>query len=115
MNKDTDEPHWHLKKEVSIGHIVSTFMLAGLMIGGWVDVQSRLAETERHVGAPSHASTEMRLDLIERSLSRVDETDRAMQQRIESMHQEILRSLARQNDKLDRIEDRLNGNNGNTF
>jgi len=115
VDKDTADNNWHLKKEVSVSHIISTVMLAGLMVSGWVDVQNRLSETERHLGTPSHASTEIRLDLIERNLTQVEATDRAVQKRIEDLHQEILRSLARQNDKLDRIEDRLNANRGNSL
>ena len=103
---------WHLKKEISVGHIISTVMLAILLIAGWVEIQNRLqaVETEiaSHVSLPAHSESERRLDFIESSLAQIHVTDTAIQQRLVDIQNEILRRLDRQDIKLDRIEDRLN-------
>lgn len=101
---------WHLKKEVSVGHIVSTLMLAGLLIAGYIDMKTRVVALEEHTTKPSHHEAEKRLDNLEQSVTRVDAVNAAMQIRLEDMQQEILRRLDRQDIKLDRIEDRLNKN-----
>ena len=99
---------WHLKKEVSVGHIVSTVMLAGLLIAGLVEMQNRLQLVEQHTRSPSHMQTEIRLDAVESQLAQVQAVDHAIQQRLIDIQNEILRRLDRQDIKLDRIEDRLN-------
>ena len=107
-----DEVSWHLKKEVSYGHIISTILLAAMMVGSWIEVQNRLHRVEIHLSAPSHDLTERRLDILEAKMVRVDSVNAAMQIRLEDLHQEILRRLDRQDIKLDRIEDRLNSHDG---
>jgi len=104
---------WHLRKEVSYGHIVSTLTLAAMLVALWVKTQNRIVVLEGHLGKPSHHATEARLDLIENEISRVNAVDAAMQLRMEDMQKEILRRLDRQDLKLDRIEDRLNEHMGN--
>ena len=100
--------NWHLKKELSVGHLISTILLTVIMVGGWLDVQKRLAALESHPAAPAHEVTERRLDLLSAKMTRVEAIDASMQIRLEDLHQEILRRLDRQDIKLDRIEDRLN-------
>jgi hypothetical protein len=113
MNNNTNEPgvgdqemklyptDWHLKKEVSYGHIISTLLLAILLIGGWVNTQNRIAVLEQHPDLGAHRISEERLDSLEVSVSRIEAVNLSMQK-------EILRRLDRQDVKLDRIEDRLN-------
>jgi hypothetical protein len=110
MNDKTEviNVDWHLKKEVSYGHIVSTIVLLILMIGGWIDVQNRLIVLEEHPTKPSHLSTEARLDKLESAIAAVHAQDVALTVRLEDLHKDILRRLDRQDIKLDRIEDRLN-------
>jgi len=99
---------WHLKKEFSVGHIVSTVMLAGLLIAGWVDVQKRMTVVENHMVSPSHSESERRLDLAETRLARIEVNDAATSERLKELQTQIIRLLDRQDVKLDRIEDRLN-------
>lgn len=105
-----NDVNWHLKKELSLGHLISTILLIIMMIGGYIDIQKRLATLETHVESPSHSvSADKRVDNLEARMSRVEAVDSAMAVRLEDLHQEILRRLDRQDVKLDRIEDRLNG------
>ena len=99
---------WHLKKEVSYGHIISTVTLASLLVAGWIEVQSRIAILEQHPPSPSHAIAEQRLDRLEENMARVFAIDAAMSIRLEDLQDQIIRRLDRQDIKLDRIEDRLN-------
>jgi hypothetical protein len=99
---------WHLKKEVSYGHILSTLILAGMLVASWMDVQRRMVVLEQHPSLGSHVNSERRLDVLESSMARTVAIDTAMQLRIEDLQVQIMRSLDRQDVKLDRIEDRLN-------
>jgi hypothetical protein len=110
MNDKTEVVNvdWHLKKEVSYGHIISTILLVILMVGGWSDIQSRLIILEEHPGKPAHLSTEVRLDRLEITIAAVLTQDVALTMRLEDLHKDLLRRLDRQDIKLDRIEDRLN-------
>ena len=106
MNSEKTE--WHLKKEVSYGHIISTLLLTGMLITGWVDIQNRMTVLEQHPSIGSHLNSEKRLDVLESAMARTIAIDTAMQLRIEDLQVQIIRSLDRQDVKLDRIEDRLN-------
>ena len=100
--------NWHLRKEVSVGHIISTLLLAFLLIGAWVETQTRFERMEHHLVSPSHAATELRLDIVEQEMSRVTAVDMALQLRLKDLQDQIIRRLDRHDTKLDRIEDRLN-------
>jgi hypothetical protein len=100
--------HWHLKKEVSYGHLVSTAFLILAMVTGWVKVQTQLNDMSTHIGSPSHQQTERRLDLVEAELARMQVLDETITSRMDSMLQQALSSQAEIIRRLERIEDRLN-------
>ena len=104
---------WHLKKEVSYGHIISTMLLGSMLVAGWIDVQKRMAVLEQHPLATAHKVAEKRLDVLETQMVRVDTINTAMSLRLEDLQVQIMRSLDRQDVKLDRIEDRLNEHDSN--
>lgn len=104
--------NWHLKKEVSLGHLVSTVLLAIVMVAGWVNLQTRLATLEMHVKTPAHEYSEKRMDAMAAQMVSLSTKNQAMETRLLDLHREILRRLDRQDIKLDRIEDRLNGEKG---
>ena len=108
MTEENKVTEWHLKKEVSYGHIISTLILASMLITGWIDVQKRMAILEQHPTKAAHEESERRLDMLETTMARTIAVDTAMQLRIEDLQVQIMRSLDRQDVKLDRIEDRLN-------
>jgi hypothetical protein len=110
MNSKTEtvKVDWHLKKEVSYGHIISTVVLVIMMVSGWIDVQKRLIVVEEHLKKPAHLLTETRLDVLESAIAAVHAQDVALTIRLEDLHNDILRRLDRQDVKLDRIEDRIN-------
>ena len=105
---EREDMNWHLKKEVSVGHIISTFLLTLMLVGGWIDVQKRMSLYDQHIHAPAHPDSERRLDILEASLAHVNAVDASIQIRLEDIQKEIIRRLDRQDIKLDRIEDRLN-------
>jgi hypothetical protein len=104
---------WHLRKEISVGHIISTVLLTILLVGGWVDIQERMTLYDMHISSPAHEETEKRLDAAEATIARVVAIDAAIQIRLEDIQKEIIRRLDRQDIKLDRIEDRLNQHDSN--
>ena len=99
---------WHLRKEVSVGHIVSTAVLLVMLVAGWVETQSRLVVLEQHTTLGAHLVSEGRLDRLEENMARVFAIDTAMALRFEDLQDQIIRRLDRQDVKLDRIEERLN-------
>lgn len=93
--------HWHLKREVSYGHIISTILLMLMLITGWVNISDRLTTVETkqngHLTLAAHPSSDKRLDSLE---ARVGITE-ALMMRIDSTLTDIKESMRR-------IEDRLN-------
>ena len=108
MTENGTKTEWHLKKEVSYGHIISTLMLSALLIAGWIDIQKRIAVLELHPLIGAHNVAERRLDILEAATSKLDTVNIALTLRFEDLQNQIIRSLDRQDIKLDRIEDRLN-------
>jgi hypothetical protein len=111
---EIDIVDWHLKKEVSYGHIISTIILLILMVGGWVGIQTRLAILEEHPKKSAHSLTEKRLDNLESAIAAVHAQDVALTTRLVDFQAQLIRRLDRQDIKLDRIEDRLNKHDTNT-
>lgn len=105
---EKDKVEWHLKKEVSYGHIISTLVLSGMLIAGWVDVQNRMVILEQHPLTSAHLVAERRLDILETEIAKLNTIDVAIQLRLEDLQVQIINRLDRQDVKLDRIEDRLN-------
>ena len=105
---DNNIRHWHLRKEVSYGHLLSTLLMLGMIIGAWSDIQNRMVILEAHPPSPSHIIAEARLDLLEIEVARINVRDVALEQRVEDLIEQLLRRLDRQNLVLDRIETRVN-------
>ena len=108
-----DTVDWHLKKEVSYGHIISTIILVVMMVGSWLDIQKRLVILEEHPKKSAHSLTEIRLDKLESAIAAVHAQDVALTIRLIDFQEQIIRRLDRQDIKLDRIEDRLNRHDTN--
>lgn len=51
---------WHLKKEVSVGHLLTTLALAGAVVTYIIQNESRLATLEANDAAASHERMELR-------------------------------------------------------
>jgi hypothetical protein len=100
--------NWHIRKEISVGHILTTLMLVITMVAGWYEIQNRLSRLEEHTADPAHAGTAQRLREIDAQMARVEAMDTALGVRLESLQAEILRRMDRQDTALARIEDRLN-------
>ena len=97
-----DENQWHIKKEVSVGHMISTGLLAAGLIGVYADMSSNI---QRNSLAVEHIKE---LHVLETQRSR----DSLLQMEIRS--KEGFRALTEQfehiNKKLDKlIERELNG------
>jgi len=108
MDDDMLNGHWHLRREVSVGHLISSVMLFIMLIAGYVDIQVKLKDFSKHIGSPSHENTEMRLDIVESEIARMQVLDEALTTRIDSMLQQTLNSQAEIIRRLERIEDRMN-------
>lgn len=98
MTNEEGDLHWHLKKEVSYGHLVTTIMLVAMLVGGWVNVEKRMTAFQNHLKSGAHLQAERRLDLLESQMAAVSANHIAIANRLD----EIIR-------RLERIEDRLNG------
>lgn len=103
---------WHLRREVSFGHIISTIMLAILLVSGWVHVQTQMRIFEDHITAPAHPAADRRMDLLESAVGQIQITDSNLVNRINSVDSQVSNRLdAMQSEiirRLERIEDRLN-------
>ena len=108
MTVDELNGHWHLRKEVSVGHLISTVVFFFMLIGGWISIEVRLDRMEGHIGSPSHAQTEHRLDIVENEVAQMRVMNDAITNRIDTLLQQSLQSQAEIIRRLERIEDRLN-------
>ena len=84
---------FHLRKEVSYGHLISTIILIGMLITAWVNINTDHAEFATHMGQTAHLEAEGRLDKLEVEMARINAAAAAMQVRIEDMDE--LRTVAR--------------------
>lgn len=100
--------NWHIRKEISVGHILTTLTLLITMVAGWYEIQNRLTIVEAHLKTGSHEDNAQRLGKVEAQLARVEAVDQALTARLEVLHAEILRRMEHQDTTLGRIEDRLN-------
>jgi len=93
--------HWHLKREVSYGHIISTILLMLMLITGWVNISDRLTTVETkqssHLTLPAHLASDKRLDSLEARVG----INEALMIRVDASLNDI-------KDVMRRIEDRLN-------
>lgn len=97
---DRDDPfngHWHLTKRVSYAHIIATIVMLGGLIAAWVDLNVSISKFDDHLGAPSHAVMERRVDMLEQRMAGVDVTALAINAQLEDIKVALIR-----------IEDRIN-------
>ena len=93
--------HWHLRKEVTYGNIISTFLIVITLIIGWGKIQSQVAMFQNHLDSTApHVDAEARLDTIEERIARIEVTDAATLKQFDSLQREII-------SRLDRIENRI--------
>ena len=81
------DSHWHIKPEISIGHMISTIAIALTLVGGWVNTSERITRIE---------SGRAQQNLI----------DQAQNERMETLQQEIVRSLDKVEKKVDKLIER---------
>lgn len=49
MVKNTGDTHWRLNRQVNLSVLIQLLFLASLIVGTWVNLQSRLALLQRDV------------------------------------------------------------------
>jgi len=108
MESGEETTNWHIRKEISVGHLGTTLMVVIAMVAGWYQMQNRLIRLEEHLTSPAHAGAQQRLGQLEEKMARTEAIDAAMAARLESLHAEILRRMDHTDVTLGRIEDRLN-------
>jgi len=91
---EDNKRHWHIKPEVSVGHMISTIALAGSLIVGWNNMSDRVVRMEE------------RTNQVQKENSRQNE-------RMEGLQNGIDRKLERLDTKLDRLIERELNNKSN--
>ena len=81
---------WHMKKEVTVSHILSTMGMLGLIIAGWYSLQNAVASVEARTAHVSDA----RITAIEANVQ-------SLQRQVTSSLVDIKVELRRINDRLD--------------
>jgi uncharacterized protein YabN with tetrapyrrole methylase and pyrophosphatase domain len=108
MESGEEKANWHIRKEISVGHLGTTLMVIIAMVAGWYDIQNRLDRVEEHVIDPHpHATADQRLNQQELRLVATEATLGAVEKQVSGYQQELLRRMDRQDTTLARIEDRL--------
>jgi hypothetical protein len=87
--------HWHLKKEVTVAHILSSLGVLGLVVTAWFSLQAAVATLDQR----TFNVTDARISIIERDVH-------AIQRQVNSSLMEIKTELRSINDKLDDKADR---------
>ena len=98
MGNQNNDP-WHIKKEITWGHIMSTIVLAGALLTAWADMGSRIDDNSHLVAANA------------REIEHVKELDEVNKQQMKVVIQGLSAQYDKIDEKLDKIIDReLNGN-----
>ena len=87
--------HWHLKKEVTVAHILSSIGLVGMLIAAWFSLQAAVAAVDHR----TENVTDARMTAIERDVQSV-------QRQLNTSLLDIKTELRSINDKLDDKQDR---------
>lgn len=83
------DKHWHLKKEVTVAHILSTFGMVSLVLASWFSLTAAVEAVET------------------RTSSITDGRIVAIEQKIEALNRQVNSSLGRIETKLTRLEDKF--------
>ena len=84
--------HWHVKREITAGHMVSTLMLAGALIVAWDDMGDKI-------------------DLTTLQIETIQVNDARQDENRQQIRQEMKEELKAINGKLDRLIEREINNN----
>ena len=103
MAQGREVDHWHVKKEVTWGHIMTTVgvLVAGMMAFGEMDSRITVVEVTQEFAQAEQAKT------VESQNKRIDESQKALEKQIDGLGDDIKNVLIKI-DKL--IERELNGN-----
>ena len=96
-----DKEEWHIRKELTWGHIVTTIILIGSLLGIYLDVNTRI---EGNADGIHHNTQE-----IQHHVELVDQSNEAMQRSIDEVKEqgkEVIKKI----DKLIDYQLRHNGN-----
>ena len=97
--QDKRHESWHIKKELTWTHILSTLILAGTLIAAWGDVGTRIDENAFNTTANA------------REIVHVRELDEVNKKQMQNVIQGLTLQYDKIDEKLDKIIDReLNGN-----
>lgn len=89
------ERHWHLKKEVTVAHILTSVGIVAIMLGSWFSLSAAVAALDTR----TENITESRMSVVE---SQIGSSDAYMRENFRNINS----SLALINSKLDRVEER---------
>ena len=66
MAKNTDSNRWRLNRQINLSVLIQLLFLASLIVGTWVNLQSRLAFLQRDVNMliESNKSFQNKLELL---------------------------------------------------
>ena len=93
MKPENDRREWHLDKTVSIGHIISTLIVA-ISVFSWA------------------LAIDKRVEQNDQSIKFLAENQKRVESRVDSIRQEIRQDLQAINSKLDRLIERQMRNQG---
>ncbi len=96
------ERHWHLKKEVTVAHILTSVGIISILVASWFSLSAAVAALD----VRTQNITESRMSVVE---SQIDSSNEYMRENF----REINSSLALINSKLDRVEERTIENRRN--
>lgn len=96
------ERHWHLKKEVTVAHILTSVGIISILVASWFSLSAAVAALD----VRTQNITESRMSVVE---AQIDSSNGYMRENF----REINSSLALINSKLDRVEERTIENRRN--
>lgn len=94
---------WHLKREISVGHILTTLSIAAAMI-------SYAIQNEKN-----HEQHRLRIEAIQERLVELRASDLRQEGKIEAGIVRVEVQMQRLDDKIERLINRLGNGNGNGY
>lgn len=98
--------HWHFRKEITAGHILTTLMLAAALLGVYMQQDAKISLALNGVEKNAQEITHHR-ELVAQQAAGTRESIQELKQGLKDVRQEIRNASETQSRKLDEIRDAL--------
>ena len=101
-DEEPSREHWHIKKELTWGHLMTTALMAISLVGIYIDMNTRITDNSAGIAA-NREEIQHHREIVEEQRSQEERHIREIRDQMKEIREELREQRTETNRKLDRV------------